>query len=137
MFKKVMNKINTVSLAASAAVMTSATMASANTTAASGAADFKAIATNLNDQIGGLKTLVLTGAGFAGICLVLFGLIGLKNHSDNPQQNPLKGALVKIVIGGMLLAPLTMTSLTNQSVTGGSGDTEKFKTNFNKESSWN
>ena len=57
----------------------------------------------------------LCGAGLAA-----FGVVGLKQHVENPQNTPLKTPLARLGFGGMLLAIPTITSVM-QDTTQGTG----------------
>lgn len=132
MFNKVMNKVNTLTLTASAMLVasTTASLANTETTAAKG---ILGVSKNLETQIDGVKTLLTTGAGFVGLVLVIFALIGFKNHTENPQQHPLKNSLVKFVIGAIMMMPFGALQMSSETVGAAKNDGGTFKTEFNKD----
>lgn len=59
-----------------------------------------------------------------GIALAIIGIVGIKKHTENPSQHPLKGPLAQIVTGGGLLAlpkftEYAMTTIGDQHTTVG------------------
>ncbi len=59
----------------------------------------------------------LAGAAFAGL-----GVLGLKQHVENPQGVALKVPLAKLGFGGMLLAIPTLTNVMQDTATADAGN---------------
>jgi hypothetical protein len=74
------------------------------TVADSGGENFNKLLGNLLDSIGGLPALVSMAAYLFALVFGVTGLLGLRAHVESPDQNPLKDAVIKLIVGGMLFA---------------------------------
>lgn len=58
-----------------------------------------------------LPNLISTVAFIAGIGMAIAGVFKIKAHVDNPAQAPLKDGLIRLAVGGALLAFPLLTNL--------------------------
>lgn len=109
-----MKKFNTHKLAAavSAAVLVS-TASDANAAAGTG---FSAVSDNIVTSASKFPNLISTVAYIGGIGLAVAGVFKLKQHVDNPGQTPMKDGLVRLGVGGGLLALPALTTAMTETV---------------------
>ncbi len=79
-----------------------------------GGNDFGSIANNITDSIADLPGL-LTGVSYMmGILLGVLGILKIKDHVENPGNNPLKDGAVRLAAGGGLFAlPIVYEAMIN------------------------
>jgi len=58
-----------------------------------------------------IPNLISTTAFIAGIGMAIAGVFKIKAHVDNPAQAPLKDGLIRLAVGGALLAFPLLTNL--------------------------
>ncbi len=58
-----------------------------------------------------IPNLISTTAFVAGIAMAIAGVFKIKAHVDNPAQAPLKDGLIRLGVGGALLAFPLLTNL--------------------------
>ncbi len=58
-----------------------------------------------------LPNLITTTAFVAGIALAIAGVFKIKAHVDNPAQAPLKDGMIRLAVGGALIAFPLLTNL--------------------------
>lgn len=87
-----------------AAVVTAGVLMSESASALAGGATFKDVTTNIVTSSSTLPNLISTVAYIGGIGLGVAGVFKLKQHVDQPAQNPMKDGLVRLGAGGGLLA---------------------------------
>ena len=85
------------------------------------ATTFKNVTTNIISGSSTLPDLVSTVAYIGGIGLGVAGIFKLKQHVDQPAQNPMKDGLVRLGAGGGLLALPFMTSAMMGTIDNGGG----------------
>ena len=68
------------------------------------------IAATMTDSISQLPSLISALSYLAGITLGTLGVLKVKDHVENPQQNPLKEGAIRLATGGALLALPTIFS---------------------------
>lgn len=68
------------------------------------------IASTLVGSISALPSLISALAYLAGITLGTLGVLKIKDHVENPSQNPLKDGAIRLAVGGALLALPTIFS---------------------------
>lgn len=78
------------------------------------------IASGLNTSLSKLPFLVSSMSYLAGITLGVLGVLKIKDHVENPQQNPLKAGAIRLATGGALLAiPTILNAMVNSMGTSG------------------
>jgi hypothetical protein len=83
--------------------------------------DINGIFDRIIKGIENLPALITAMAYMAGIIAGFVGILKLKDHVENPDQNPLREAVIRFVIGGMLFAFPTVLNVIVNTVTGGNG----------------
>lgn len=96
-----MNKFRTYSVLAAAAVLVLGVSGVAHATASNG---IGGMGDQLRDQIGSLTDLVGAAAFVVGLVFGASGLMKFKQHSDNPQGNPLSHAMTRLLVAGALVS---------------------------------
>lgn len=66
--------------------------------------NFSEIAKNVNTSITELPGLLSAVSYLMGIGLGVLGIMKIKNHVENPGQNPLKDGAIRLAAGGALFA---------------------------------
>lgn len=74
-------------------------------------ADFSDATKAIETSASRIPNLITTTAFVAGIAMAIAGIFKLKAHVDNPAQAPLKDALIRLAIGGALLAFPLLTNM--------------------------
>lgn len=77
--------------------------ASAQTTTTAGNS-FSTIAENVNDSISQIPGLITGLAYLLGLTFGVLGIIKIKDHVENPGNEPLKNGVIRLVVGGFLFA---------------------------------
>lgn len=75
------------------------------------ALDAGGAATGIFSNFGAIGTMLVQFFLLAGIFLVGFGLLKLKENRDNPQQASLKLAFTSIIVGGLLTVVLGIMTI--------------------------
>lgn len=75
------------------------------------AQDFNNYTSGLSDRTNSVTDIIAYICYMGGAALAALGIVGLKQHVENPGQNPMKNGLAKLGFGGMLLAIPTITSV--------------------------
>lgn len=74
--------------------------------------DFNAILASIVGSLSAVPALITAAAYMLGVVLGVQGLLKLKDHVENPDQNPVKEGLVRIIIGGAFFAiPTIFTAM--------------------------
>ncbi len=101
MFKKINNSM----VVASATLATSILFSnSAFAAAAAGGNNFNSIAGNLVASIASFPTLISAVSYLFGMLLMVLGVMKIKDHVENPTQEPLKNGAIRLAAGGGLFA---------------------------------
>ena len=112
MFKKLQNMSYRVAALATTGFMMGLSDAHAN--------GFQDASDNIQSSAQNIPELISTVAYIGGAGMGVAGVLKLKQHVDNPGQNPLKDGLVRLGAGGGLLAlPFVLESMTSTIGTGG------------------
>ena len=77
------------------------------------------VVTNFTDAIANFPKLITGLAYLAGITLGVLGVMKLKDHVENPQNNPLKDGAVRLAAGGSLLALPFLFNVMTGTISGG------------------
>ena len=96
MTKLIRNKSLQMSAAFAAGYMMTATPAHAN--------NFSSIASNIVASIASLPALLSALSYMFGILLGVLGIMKIKDHVENPGNEPLKNGAIRLLAGGALLA---------------------------------
>lgn len=94
------NKLKTKTQLMSAAMITGAFVS----TSAQAQEDFNAYTKAISGEVGGVPDVVAYLCYIGGFCLAGLGVVGLKQHVENPQGTPMKTPLAKLGFGGMMMA---------------------------------
>jgi len=111
-------KLNTHKLAAAVTIglMTGSPMA------AHAAQNMSNVSTNIVKSSAGLPNLISIVAYIAGLAMAVFGIMKIKEHVDNPGQVKLKDGIIRLGVGGALLAlPFILNVMTNTLSNGQAG----------------
>ena len=101
MKKTLKNKL----LAASAASFIGMISGVENAHAAGGGnQDFNTIVGNISDSISNVPGLITGVSYMMGIMLGVLGVLKIKDHVENPGQNPLQQGAIRLAAGGALFA---------------------------------
>ena len=73
--------------------------------------DFSYTTKALETSASRIPNLISTTAFVAGIAMAIAGVFKIKAHVDNPAQAPLKDGLIRLAVGGALLAFPLLTNL--------------------------
>jgi len=91
---------------------------------AQAAQNFNNYSEGLSEQVTNVPQIVGYVSYLGGFVLAALGVVGLKQHVENPGQNPMKNALAKLGFGGMLLAlPPVVAAIQGSGNASGSGST--------------
>lgn len=83
---------------------------------------FVDVSNNIVSSSAGLTNMIALLCYIGGIGLAVAGLFKLKAHVDNPGQAPLKDAMIRLGIGGGLLAlPFIVAAMQGTIAAGGQG----------------
>jgi hypothetical protein len=94
--------------------MTVGLMASANVAQAGGGVNMNDVTTNITNASAGMPNMISIVAYIAGLAMGVFGLMKIKEHVDNPGQAKLKDGIIRLGVGGALLAlPFILNVMTN------------------------
>jgi hypothetical protein len=85
------------------------------------AQDFNQVLSNIMVSMEGIPAFIAALAYICGLIMGVWGLSALKAHIENPQQNPIKEAVVRLLIGGALFAIPTVY-MAMASMIGADGD---------------
>jgi hypothetical protein len=88
----------------SAAIMTGAMTGFSSDALASASAFDGYTKTLSNNVAGGWINTVTNVSLLGGVALAALGVVGLKQHVENPGNNPMKNGLAKLGFGGILMA---------------------------------
>lgn len=121
-----MSKLNTHKLAA--AVTTGLMLAG---TDAHAAQNMKNVTTNIVNSTSSLPNLISIVAYIAGLAMAVFGIMKIKEHVDNPGQVKLKDGIIRLGVGGALLAlPFVLNVMTNTLSNGQAGQVQPGQLQF-------
>jgi ABC-type spermidine/putrescine transport system permease subunit II len=113
-----MSKLNTHKLAAAVTV---GLMVGASDVAVANQ-NMKNVSDNLVASSQTLPNLISVVAYVAGLAMAVFGIMKIKEHVDNPAQVKLKDGLIRLGVGGALLAlPFILNVATNSLSNGQAG----------------
>ena len=120
--------IKTLSLAASAVVITSPAFANITQTKNAGE-----MARGIVDSMNGILDLVMVLSMLGGAIFGVMGLLKLKAAADNPQQVKFSEGLIRIAVGAAMMAPGGVSEIAQLTATG-QGTTENISDSkaFNK-----
>ena len=111
MTKLIRNKSLQMSAAFTAGYMLTATQAQAN--------NFNSIGQNIVNSIAQMPMLLSALSYMFGILLGVLGIMKIKDHVENPGNEPLKNGAIRLAAGGALLAlPIVFESMLNTIGTG-------------------
>ncbi len=106
MTKLIRNKSLQMSAAFTAGYMMTATEAQAN--------NFSSIGSNIVNSIANMPQLLSALSYMFGILLGVLGIMKIKDHVENPGNEPLKNGAIRLAAGGALLAlPIVFESMLN------------------------
>ncbi|PCI01034.1 MAG: hypothetical protein COB76_02280 [Alphaproteobacteria bacterium] len=88
----------------SAALMTGAMVGTFGDIGDAAAKGVKEYSEALSDKVAPATEIVAFMSYMGGFVLSALGIVGLKNHVENPSQHPMKNGLAKLGFGGILLA---------------------------------
>ena len=83
--------------------------------------NFSNIASNITTSIQNLPGLLTGLAYMFGILLGVLGILKIKDHVENPQQNPLKDGAIRLAAGGGLFALPIVYEAMRETIGQGSG----------------
>lgn len=84
----------------------------------------KEVVTNVTTSTSKLPNLITTVAYISGIAFAVLGIMKLKSHVDNPGNFPMSQGLIRLGVGGGLLAlPMVVEAMANSIGNGGVGAT--------------
>ncbi len=101
------------------AILTTGVMMSSSLTAFAAETDLSSVTGNIKTSAKGIPDVISMVAYIGGIGLGVSGIIKIKDHVDNPGNNPLKAGLARLGGGGALLALPYITKAMMGSVGGG------------------
>ena len=119
MLKSMKTKSQLLSAAAMTGLIMGASPVSAQT--------FNEYVEGASDQVTNFPQVVAFLSYLGGFVLAALGVVGLKQHVENPGNNPMKNAVAKLGFGGMLLA---LPPVVNALQTSGAGAGNNVATNF-------
>lgn len=93
---------------------------------ANAATNLNTVTGNIAESAKGLPNMISMVAYIGGAGLGVSGVMKLKDHVENPGQNPMKNALVRLGAGGGLLAVPFVTTAMQGSIS--DGDTSSVTT---------
>ena len=105
--------IKTLSLAASAVVITSPAFANITQTQNAGQ-----MARGIVDSMNGILDLVMVLSMLGGAIFGVMGLLKLKAAADNPQQVKFSEGLIRIAVGAAMMAPGGVSEIAQLTATG-------------------
>lgn len=115
-----MSKLNAHKLAA--AVTTGLMLAGTDAHAAN---NMSQVTKNIVNSTSNLPNLISIVAYVAGLAMAVFGIMKIKEHVDNPGQVKLKDGIIRLGVGGALLAlPFVLTIMTNTLSNGETGQVQ-------------
>ncbi|MBI1326650.1 MAG: hypothetical protein GC136_03305 [Alphaproteobacteria bacterium] len=112
-----LKKIKLLSLQTSAAFIVGAMTSSAQ----AGTNNFSEISRNIITSIQDLPGLLSGVSYLFGLILAIMGVLGIKDHIENPEQTKLKEGAAKLLIGGGLFALPTVIEAMQSTIGSGSG----------------
>ncbi|MCK6419092.1 MAG: hypothetical protein L6Q57_09200 [Alphaproteobacteria bacterium] len=83
--------------------------------------NFNNVLINIIASISEAPGFISAWAYLAGMLLGVWGIYKLKDHVENPDQTPMREAIVRFIIGGMLFALPTIYDAMATAITGGEG----------------
>lgn len=83
--------------------------------------DFNAVLSTFNESIKHVPSLIGAISSLAGLILGVEALFKLKDHIDNPDQNPFREVAGRFLIGGALIAIPTIYTAMATAISGGDG----------------
>lgn len=94
------------------------------TSSAAQANNFNNIGENIVTSISNMPSLLSALSYMFGILLGVLGIMKIKDHVENPGNEPLKNGAIRLAAGGALLAlPIIFESMVNTIGTGGASAT--------------
>lgn len=121
-----MSKLNAHKLAA--AVTTGLMLAG---TDAHAAQNMSNVTKNIVTSTSALPNLISIVAYIAGLAMAVFGIMKIKEHVDNPGQVKLKDGIIRLGVGGALLAlPFILNVMTNTLSNGQAGQVQPGQLQF-------
>jgi RsiW-degrading membrane proteinase PrsW (M82 family) len=85
------------------------------------AGDLKATMIKTSTNVGSTMQLITYVAYIVAAVFIITGLLKLKAHMDKPDQNPLRDAIARLLVGGLLGILPVMVDIVRASTTGSSG----------------
>jgi intracellular multiplication protein IcmD len=82
------------------------------------------IATNMTGQFASVAKLITAASYVGGVAFCISAIFKLKQHKDNPVQNPLSTGIVFFVVGILLIFLPTVIELAAQSTFGVSSSSQ-------------
>lgn len=94
------------------------------TSSAAQANNFNSIGENIVTSISNMPSLLSALSYMFGILLGVLGIMKIKDHVENPGNEPLKNGAIRLAAGGALLAlPIIFESMVNTIGSGGANAT--------------
>lgn len=59
---------------------------------------------NVDENVQSVPRVIVVAGWILGVGFTIAGLIGLKNYAANPDQTPIQGPLIRLLVGGMAIA---------------------------------
>ena len=72
---------------------------------------FSETTTAMVESSAAIPNLITTTAFVAGIAMAIAGVFKIKAHVDNPAQAPLKDGMIRLAVGGALIAFPLLTNI--------------------------
>ncbi len=83
--------------------------------------DLNGMMASIEKSLSGTEGFIVAIAYLLGVFIVFAGLLKLKEHVENPDQNPLKEVVVRFIVGGALFALPTVFQTMHSLISGGGG----------------
>lgn len=90
--------------------------------------DFNAYTSGASEEVTNVPQIVAYICYLGGFVLAALGVVGLKQHVENPGNAPMKNGLAKLGFGGMLMAlPPVAAAIQGSGTNSGDSDTALFR----------
>ena len=87
--------------------------------------NFSSVAKNMTNSMGNLPSMLAAVSYLFGLLLGVLGVMKIKDHVENPSQEPLKNGAIRLAAGGALFAiPIIYESAKNTIGTTGAATTQ-------------
>ncbi|MBL8641356.1 MAG: hypothetical protein JNL76_04490 [Alphaproteobacteria bacterium] len=97
-------------------------LSSTSAHAQSGGNSFTSITKTITEQIGGIPGFITAIAYIMGTLFAVLGILKIKDHVENPSNEPLKNGAIRLAVGGgLFVIPLITEAMQNLIGTNGTG----------------